>query len=293
MLRFALPLGVLVPPAATLVLALTPALLSGCKDQGKFSAQKAAEDVASLVQLTNKDVEEVERGMPDGAKKLAVLWTPGKTPRDDLAGVRTALTRVRREVPALNQAKSTFFAITDERGIAIRNNLEQDAMAEKNLFGMFPDLAKAKDGPVSTLGAFPETAAQNPPDRDWIYAAPIQADDKKLLGVYVTGWAYRRFAFHLQETLRHDLSEKLRKENDTGKLPVFYVALFDRTGVYSAPKTPDVDEKAMKDADLVTKTASGPYQSVVSITDRDFGYAATRTPKLGPDTGIVVLRSEL
>ncbi|WP_394848879.1 hypothetical protein LZC95_15665 [Pendulispora brunnea] len=289
MLRFALPLGIFLPAT----LASAPLVLSGCKDQGKYSAQKASEDVASLVQLTNKDVDEVERGMPDGAKKLATLWSPGKTPRDDLAGVRTALTKVRREVPALNLAKSTFFAITDERGVAIRNNLEQDAMAEKNLFGIFPDLAKSKDGPVSTTGAFPETAAQNPPDRDWILAVPIQSDERKLLGVYVTGWAYRRFAFHLQETLRHDLSEKLRKENETGKLPVFYVALFDRTGVYGAPKTPAVDEKALQDADLVTKTASGPHQGVVSITDRDFGYAAARTPKLGPDTGIVVLRSEL
>jgi len=286
MLRFALRFTTLTSLAAA-------ALVAGCKDQGKFSAQKAAEDVATLAQLTNKDIEEVERGMPDGATRLATLWAQGKNPHDDLGAVRTALIKVRREVPALNLSKSTFFALADDHGVAIRNNLEQDAMAEKNLFAIFPDLAKVKDGNVSTLGAFPETAAQSPPDRDWIFAVPVQAEDHKLLGIYVTGWTYRRFAYHLQETLRHDLSEKLRKENATGKLPVFYVALFDRSGVYGAPKTPTIDEKALQDADLVAKTAGGPFQSVVTVTDRDFGYAAARTPKLGPDTGIAVLRSEL
>jgi hypothetical protein len=31
----------------------------------------------------------------------------------------------------------------------------------------------------------------------------------------------------------------------------------------------------------------------VTITDRAFGWAAQRTPKLAADTGVVVLRSEL
>lgn len=292
MLRFVLR------PIPFMTFAAFGCLAVGCKDQGKFSAQRAGEDVASLGRLAEKDVVELERGMPEGAKRLASLWSPSqgstqpKEPREDLGAVRAALIKTRRDVPDLNLAKSTFFAITDARGIAIRNNLEQDAMAEKDLFAVFPDLAKAKDGPVKTLGAFAETAAQNPPDRDWLYAVPIQ-EEGKLRGVYVTGWTYRRFAYHLQETLRHDLGERLRKENDTGKLPVFYVAVFDRTGVYGAPKTPAVNEKALRDLDLVAKTASGPSEGVLTITERDFGYGATRTPKLGPDIGIVVLRSEL
>jgi hypothetical protein len=43
----------------------------------------------------------------------------------------------------------------------------------------------------------------------------------------------------------------------------------------------------------VNKTAAGPAQGTLSLTDRAFGWAAVRTPKLAPDTGVVVLRSEL
>lgn len=272
---------------------LVSAPLLGCRDQAKVSAQQAQEDAASLAVVAEKDIAEVEQGMPEGAKKLGLLWSQGKNPHDDLAGVRAALGRTRREVHALNLSKSTFFALADDHGVAIRNDLEQDAMAEKNLFSIFPDLGKVKDGPVSTHGAFPETAAQSPPDRDWIYAVPVQGEDHKMLGVYVTGWTYRRFAFHLQETLRHELSEKLRKEQAAGKLPIFYVLVFDSSGVYGAPHTPDVNEKALAAAGLVEKTASGPHQSTLEITGRDFGYGAVRVPKLAPDAGIAVLRSEI
>lgn len=113
------------------------------------------------------------------------------------------------------------------------------------------------------------------------------------MGLLLTGWTFRRFANHLQESLRHDLQEQLLEAKDTGKLPILYVAVFDPTGVYSAPLTPPVNDKALADLDLLAKTAAGPVHGIVSITERDFGYAAIRVPKLGADTGVAVLRSEI
>jgi hypothetical protein len=199
---------------------------------------------------------------------------------------------VRREVLDLTKAKSTFFALADDKGIGIRNDLEQDAMAGQNILGGFPDLKKAFDGTpyVATVGAFPGSAAN---DRDWIAACPVKNDAGAVAGLFLTGWTYRRFALHLQTVLLHDLGEQLRGTSDNGKLPILYVAVFDRTGVFAAPKTPPVDEKALGDLGLVDKTAQGPVDGVLEITDRPFGYAAARTPRLGPDIGVAVLRSEI
>ncbi len=270
---------------------------AGCKDQGKVSAQKAQENVTSLQKLVESDVGEIERGLPLGAKKLAPLFVKTPDLHQDPPAARSALIKTRREVPDLNLAKSTFFALTDAKGIAIRNDLEEDVMAGQNLVASFPDLAKAESGSyVVTTGAFPSTpkaGQKGGPDRDWIAAEPVQGDDGKVLGIYVTGWTYRRFALHLQESLKHDLGEALKKEGDTGKLPVFYVAVFDATGVYPVPSMPDVNLKALTDLDLEGKTSGGSAQGVVNITDRDFGYAAVRVPKLAEGAGIVVLRSEL
>jgi hypothetical protein len=279
--------------AAALVSLLCLALpgLAGCKDQAKESAAHAAQNVGDMATLIERDVAEVERGMPEGAKRLAPLVAGGADPHQDVAGVRKALGRVRRDVMDLSIAKSTFFALADANGVAIRNDLEEDVMAGQNLFTVFPELAKARDGYVTTTGIFPNASTKNGPDRDWIAGVPVKQESGATGAVFVTGWTYRFFARHLQESLKDRLVDEARKRGDE-KMPVFYVAVFDKTGVYSAPLTPPVDEKALSEQDLVGKTAGGPAQGTVTITDRAFGWAAARTPKLAPDTGVVVLRSE-
>jgi hypothetical protein len=272
--------------------------LGGCKDPAKESAKLAVKDVDPLAELVDKDIAEVQRGMPEGAKKLSALYAPGTDPKQDLATVRQSLLKTVRDVTDLNVAKSTFFALTDDKGVGIRNNLEQDAMAGQDLAKLFPAISKAIGGAyVETVGSFggPVPPNQNGPDKDWLAAAPVMSpqDPAKVVGLFVTGWSYRRFATHLQEVLKENFQSNLRKSGDTGKMPVFYVAVFDASGVYSERTTPKVDEQALADAKLVEKTKTGAYDGTLTITDRAFGYAAKRTPKLGEDTGIVVLRSEL
>ena len=58
------------------------------------------------------------------------------------------------------------------------------------------------------------------------------------------------------------------------KQPIIYVAVFDATGVYGAPKMPQVNEKALADQNLVNATQNGPGKGTVVITERgtSFGY---------------------
>jgi hypothetical protein len=279
--------------ALTVGLALAVAGGPGCRNSGKESAAHANDDDAFLVELVDKDVAEVERGLPQGAKQLSPLVADGADPRQDAAGVRKALGRMRHEVPDLNLAKSTFFAVADAEGVAIRNDLEEDVMAGQNLAAIFPALAKAKDGYVATTGAFPGPPPKNGPDKDWIAAMPIKRSDGSTGALLVTGWSYRYFARHLQSSLQSRLLDEAKAAGNEGKLPVYYVAVFDSSGVYSAPLTPAIDEQALATQDLTGKTAQGAYQGTLTITDRDFGLAARRTPRLGADVGVVVLRSEL
>lgn len=266
--------------------------MAGCKDKGKESATKAAKDADTLVEQADRDIAEVERGLPDGAKKLESLWVGGADPRGDVQGVRKALIEVRRQVPDLNVAKSTFFALLDEKGVAIRNDLDEDVMAGMNLGQVFPELMKASTGYVAFQGAFPGPPGKNGPDKDWMAAAPVKSGEKTV-GIYLTGWTYRLFARHLQEVLKSKMSESLRAAGDTGKMPIFYIGVFDKDGVYTAPLTPQVNEKALAELGIADKTSSGAAQGSVNITDRDFGWAAKRVAKLGEATGVVVLRSEL
>jgi hypothetical protein len=263
-----------------------------CKDQAKESAGHARVDAAYMAALVDKDIAEIERGLPAGAKELAPLVAKDADPRQDVREVRRSLQRIRRDVADLNIAKSTFFALADASGVAIRNDLEEDVMAGQNLFAIFPGLTKAMTGFATATGVFPNTPTKNGVDEDWIAGAPVLRENGATGALLVTGWSYRYFSRHLQEALKTHLLDVAKAAGDEGKIPVFYVAVFDRSGVFPAPLTPDINEKALAGEGLVAKTASGPAQGTVTIADRDFGYAALRTANLAADTGVVVLRTE-
>lgn len=286
------------------LLATTIAPTTGCgKDRGQKSAEDARANVQKLVELTNKDVAEIERGLPEGAKKLSDLLAKevGKEdPRHNVPAVRSALLKMRQQVPDLGIAKSTFFAFADTKGIAIRNDFENDTMAGKDLVSGWPGLKPVVEGApyASTTGQFP--GAPNPagPDKEWVAAVPVKKSDGSAQGILVTGWTYRRFAYHLQVTLQREIQDQLMRANDKGKMPILYVCLFDKENVYGAGApgaipVPEVNEKELAKAGLHAKTEAGPASSPLKITDRDFGWAAARLTKLGPDVGVVVLRSEI
>jgi len=269
-------------------------LLSACTNGGKVSEGHATQWVTKVAAQATSDVKDLEQGLPLGAAQLGSLFAQGSDPSSDLAGVRKGLRKIRAEIPDLTRSSSTFFALADVHGIAIRNDLEQDVMAGQDVWKLFPGLKKVTEAPFATAsGLFAGGRAPGDPDRDWVAAVPLKDAHGAFGGMLLGGWTMRRFAFHLQESMRHDLTEEQAKTKDPGKLPIIYVSAFDGNGVYSAPVTPSVNQKALVDLGLVARTAGGVAHGVISITDRDFGWAAARVPSAGPDVGVVVLWSEI
>ena len=219
-----LPMIALAARVGSVVSALV--LVCGCgKDRGQKSADDARSDVQTLIDLTGRDVTEVERGLPEGAKKLSDLLTKdiGKDdPKEHVPAVRSALLKMRQQVPDLGIAKSTFFAFADTRGIAIRNDFEQDTMAGKDLVAGWPGLTPVRDGAAyaATTGQFPGTPNPAGPDKEWVAAVPVKRADGTASGILVTGWTYRRFAYHLQVTLQRELQDQLMRSRDKGKMPI-------------------------------------------------------------------------
>ncbi len=266
--------------------------LGGCKDDPKVIAQKAADQETQALALNDANVAKVKTGLVQGAEKLRALYANGADPHQDPAAVRAALFKNRAEVKELNDAKTTFSALVDANGIGVRNDLEQDAMAGRNVGAAFPALKNAT-GFTTTTGVFDLPGPPAPPNRQWIGAAAVTKPDGSTGGVYIAGWTYRQYAYLLQDTLRARMEDEIDKAKSTAKVPIFYVMIFDPSGVYGTPMTPDVNEKAMRDLDLLAKTAAGPAQGVVNVSDRDYGWAAARAPSLGPNIGIASMRSDL
>jgi len=87
----------------------------------------------------------------------------------------------------------------------------------------------------------------------------------------------------------------LAAPDPSGHQMSWYPILSMIEAVHGLPPRPSYEDliAALGQVGLHAKTGAGPAAAPLKITDRDFGWAAARLPKLDPDVGIVVLRSEV
>jgi hypothetical protein len=268
-------------------------LLAGaCDSSKKLSASKAAEHVAFLAETAKEDVDEVRKGLPEGAKHLEKLYQGDAQPKDDLKAVRERLDYARNKVQDLRVAKSTFFALADTSGNVLRNDQEQDLMAGKNLFGAFPELKNAVAGKyIETKGSMPEAARVKGPDGQWVAAVPVEVGGE-VKGLYVTGWSWSAYAYRLENALRGTVKSALG-DNASTKMPLLYVYMVVKDQAFGAPVSPEVNAKAIEKENPLSKMkGDAPFVTTLDITDRDFGLAVKKVPVLGSDVAVAVLRSE-
>ncbi len=266
------------------------AFFSGCAKTGELSKQKARAHVELLAKAAANDVEEVQKGLPLGAKQLEGYFAQEK-PGENAVAARDALELARARVQDLRIAKSTFFLIASTDGVVLRSDLEHDALAGKNLFAAFTELKAGTTKYVETRGSMPEVAGvRGRADGQWAAAVPIMKGSE-VAGVYATGWSWSAYAYRLENQLRSQVKSDAAAAK--AKEPLVYVYVVVEQEVYGAPISPDVNAKAIKDSGLMSKSSG---ETVVDaareIEGREFGIALRRVPALGSDVAIAVVRSE-
>lgn len=268
--------------------------IAGCEDKKAAAELRAVSSAAKLMPVVQEDVAQVRRGLPEGAKKLGASLEAD--PSQNLPGLQRAIQGARAAVHDLDIAKSTFFSFADTSGVVLRSEADPDLLAGKSVFAAFPDLKKAADpksGMVEVFGEMEEMRGlRTGQDYQWVVAHPVNDAGGQLKGVFVTGWSFRRFAYHLEETARRDMLEEVKSKNGKS-VPVLYVFVLKGKKAYGAPVTPDVNAQAVEGLDLIEKTAGGPFKGSVDITGRTFAVAAHRIPELGADAGLVVILSDV
>ncbi|HEX6765720.1 MAG TPA: hypothetical protein VF103_09590 [Polyangiaceae bacterium] len=270
------------------LVALVALPLAGCESSAKKSALAARTHAVELAKLAREDAREIREGLPLGGKELEKLM--GTEPLD-AASARELLTKARDRVQDLRTAKSTFFALVGPDGVVVRNDQDQDRMAQKGLFSAFPDLKGALDrGYVEARGSMSEAAeVRGRPDAQRVAAVPVRVGGTAR-ALYVTGWSWSAYAYRLQTSLRSSVGSA-RAENE--KMPLIYAFVVVDGGVYGPRDAPDVNLRAISDAKVLDKAhGSEPFGAELDITGRPFGLGAVLVPELGEKTAIAVLRSE-
>jgi hypothetical protein len=265
---------------------------SGCESTGAESVTRAVGHAQALVAIAKQDVAEVRAGLPAGAEVVAKSWAAGSEPMADPESAREALTEARNKVQDLRVAKSTFFALASPEGVVVRNDREQDLMAGKPLFASFPALAKAVDGSyVETLGSMPEAhGVKGKPDAEWVAAQGIRVGDSAR-ALYVTGWAWSSYAYHLEFALRGQINSELKGTRNS--VPLIYVFVIVGNDVYGSPESPEINAQAIAERHpLDHLSADGTFSSLLEVTNRPFALGVRSAPELGATVALGVLRSE-
>lgn len=279
----------LVLPALAVCLTLP---LAGCDEKRKASEQGAIAEVEYLAPILREDVAQVRRGLPTGAAKLAAALDPDTL--SSLQGVQRAIGRARGEVHDLAVSKGTFFSFADATGTVVRSEADPDVLAGRSLLIAFPALKKAAEptaGVVETFGEMKELrGVRTGPDLAWVAAAPV-VEKGQSKGVFVTGWSFRAFAYHLETMLKMHITEVSEKQHKK-VAPFAYVYVVKAGKAYGTPTTPDVNAKTIEDLDLAHRTFTGTYHEGRDITGRAFGLAAVKAPDLGDDAFLAILFSE-
>jgi hypothetical protein len=191
----------------------------------------------------------------------------------------------------LDSAKSTFFLIASSDGSILRNNLEEDEMAGKNLFEVYPSAEKnRKDTYYEFNGSWDVARGVNKKvDAQHCAVAPI-ALQGKTVGYFVSGFSWSSYAYRLETTLR---SEVLQNTKEGEKVPLLYVYVIVGGKAYGAPVSPEVNGQAILKQNPIEKTKGGKVVAVpLEITRRQFGVALQHFSELGEVVVVAVLRSE-
>src|SRR5690606_18467848 len=233
-----------------------------CRRTSAVSAERAAEGVTVLAGAARADVEEVRTGLPKGADLLRAYFAAGSF--EDAAVARETLEKTRSKIQDLRIAKSTFFALVDLKGTVIRSDLEHDGLAGKNVFAPFPKLERALSGAyVETRGEMAEAAGvRGRKDGQWVAAAPVRAEDGKVLGLYVTGWSWSAYAYRLENQLRSHVRSALGERE---KEPLVYVFVVVGADAFGTPIVPEVNAKSVREQGFHTKNAATPLKAELEI----------------------------
>lgn len=263
----------------------------GCENTAKKSAQEARGHVSFLAEAAARDVNEVRRGLPGGAKHLEELFRSAAPGVPDPQTAAKSMARARDADAELRVAKSTFFAVMTPDGTVLRAEPPPDDLTGKNLFAAFAGLKAAPNtGYAEARGSMPEVAGvRGKDDAQWVAAAAVKVDGETR-GLYAAGWSWSAYAYRLETALR---SKVLTEAKEGDKVPLLYVYVVVGDAVYGAPVAPVVNAEAIaRLKPLAQASGKEPFTAELEIEGRAFGLAVLPISELGDDVGVAVLRSE-
>lgn len=260
----------------------------GCSDPAALAQQHSASACDMALEIFERDVAQLRKGMPEGAQILA-----GRMPADPVGGraeLQTAIKAARENVKDLSYAKSTFFSFAQPDGLVLRSEIDPDRLVDQNVLKVFPSLAKALEPKAGLVEAYGEMDAlrgvKRGNDIAWIVAHAVVGKDDKPQGLFLSGWSMRLYVGFVQDAVRAKLDEKTKESSD--KVEAYLFVVKGKVAV-GHPDAPDVHAEELVKQDLVTKAAGGEARAKVELEGKTWGIVAKKSPMFGDDAVVAVI----
>lgn len=278
------------PTVACLLLALTA--LVGC-DEGTQHAQHEIiqAHVPRLQEIVREDIERGVTGVQQAATKLQrgfLVEDPEVRERE----MRTALHLLRqppRGIEELMISPISFIAAVDANGIVICRDAEPDPMAEFDAGAELDLVHRALTEGFSgyALEEVPGIVPGQPGSQTVLYVAPSRRDGR-IVGAVLAGTPLWRTAQRIGRQLQADQADDVAN----GLILWAYIYRGDELHHHGTPADLDtiVPDAAARAAGLAR--SPGGFTGEVMQFGRWYAYGVVPLPRIGPDVGMVVFRSD-
>ena len=266
-------------------------LLLGC-DEPPSKARKLVREVHAeeVVEVVYDDIDFLMTGTCAAAKKLAPGLDVSAPEKELRAALRILRAPPPRGLSELAGAAISFLAVLDDNGVVLARDMkdeERDRMRGQNYAARYDVVGNALEELTNKHALIEFPALEEEAESSWsyVFVCPIVRDGK-LIGAAMSGIPLQRWANRISRKGVFDHSDQKN---------LHYAVFFYRGAREFHPKSGAAvivglpDEKERKSS---LKKSPGGYTGEFVLGSQRYGFGVLPIPSLGPDTGVMIVRSE-
>lgn len=266
-------------------------LLTACGDEGAAVARQKLRQVhvPAVQKIVREDIERHLGGLERAATRLEPSFATGLEINRRERQMRVALKKLRvppRGIAELVVSPMSFLAAVDEGGVVIARDSDEDRMKGMALGAEMAVVRDALAGRAGYgLAEFANRDRGGEPSVTILFAQPVAAEGRNV-GAVVAGIPLWRMA--------QRLSRQLQIDNAGEAGAIFWAYLYRGDALHHFGTPPDLDQlvpdAAARAAGL--RESPGGFTGEVIQFGRWYGYAVVPLPRIAPDVGMILFRSD-
>ena len=276
-------------PLSTLGLVVA---LGGCASGAPAEQREIrTEDVPRVQAVVRDDLERGVRGVAQAAERIRrgfLVEDPDRRARE-IRGVLERLRQPPRGIDELMISPISFVAAVGADGRVICRDAEPDPMAGFDAGAAFPVVRDALTRGVAGYARveFPATAPDQPPSHTVLYAAPARHEGR-IVGAVIAGTPLWRTAQRLGRQLQADHAAEMPRGM------ILWTYLYEGDALHHHGTPPDLDAPVPDAAARAAgfSRSAGGFTGEVAQFGRWYAYGVVPLPRLGPDVGAIIFRSD-